>query len=107
MALGAPEAGASMRKEKAFGKLKRVELVELIYQLRKDNLALEAECQRLSERLEAAARLEMRDEAMHRLEQMVAALYEACFPINADIEAHAEAEESPCESTGDEEVSRQ
>ena len=43
-----------MKKDngKAFRKLKRLELVELIYQLRKENLLLEKELKRLREQLE-------------------------------------------------------
>ena len=94
-----------MRKEKSFRKLKRMELVELIYQLRKDNLALEEDCRRLAERLEAARQPSVDAGAMCRLEQMVAELYEATFPERMLPDAD-EVEEMPCADTGDEEIIR-
>lgn len=90
-----------MRKDKSFRKLKRIELVELIYQLRKDNLALEEECRRLAEQLEAARHSAVDEGAVFRLEQMVAELYEATFPERMIPDGY-EVEEAPCTDTGDE-----
>lgn len=44
-------------KKKAFGKLKRLELVELIYQLRKDNLEWRKRCKELERKLRKAEKM--------------------------------------------------
>lgn len=75
-----------MRKTKPFRKLKRVELVELIYELRKDNVALEKRCQGLEARLaESENQLEVslrqpEESVLARIESMmddIRGVYEA------------------------------
>ena len=75
-----------MRKTKPFRKLKRVELVELIYELRKDNVALEKRCQGLEARLaESESQLEVslrqpEESVLTRIESMmddIRGVYEA------------------------------
>lgn len=69
-----------MRKsrKKAFRKLKRLELVELIYQLRKDNLSLSRRCEELEKQLRSAEKMAQAyvnrtdDEALSRIESMLA-----------------------------------
>lgn len=66
-----------MRK-KAFRKLKRLELVELIYQLRKDNLDLRKRCRELEKQLRKAEKIalaggsQVSEERLERIEQMLA-----------------------------------
>ena len=43
-----------MKRREKLSKLSRLELVELIYDIRRDNVALEKRCKKLEERLELA-----------------------------------------------------
>ena len=67
--------------KKALKKLKRIELVELIYQLRKDNLAQQKRCEELEEQLcrteeQLQACMARTDEdTLLRIESMVSELY--------------------------------
>lgn len=66
------------KRQKAFRKLKRLELVELIYQLRKDNLSLTRRCEELERQLRSAEKMAQAyadrsdDEALGRIESMLA-----------------------------------
>ena len=88
-----------MKKDngKAFRKLKRLELVELIYQLRKENLSLEKELKRLREQLEESEVLR-REYVESRLDEETAARMEAlmretmaeCRALSARLEEYSE-----------------
>lgn len=80
--LRCPEREKAFMK-KSFRALKRLELVELIYQLRKDNLDLRRRCKELENQLEKAEGLvamyasRTDEEALSRIETMLADLYHA------------------------------
>lgn len=69
--------------KKSFRSLKRLELVELIYQLRKDNLELRRRCKELERQLEKSESLvaayanRSDEEALSRIEAMLADLHRA------------------------------
>lgn len=69
--------------KKSFRALKRLELVELIYQLRKDNLDLRRRCKELEKQLEkseglvAAYANRSDEETLSRIEAMLADLHRA------------------------------
>lgn len=74
--------------KKTFRRLKRLELVQLIYQLRKDNLKLKKRCRRLEKQLQAAE-AQIGPEggaALARIEQMLAELHRAYVPETAEEE---------------------
>lgn len=78
-----PEEDCGMKK-KAFRKLKRTELVDLIYELRKDNLALEEQNASLRRRLKEVERLQEAYEAapneavLEKISGLLLALCDAC-----------------------------
>ena len=67
--------------KKSFRKLKRIELMELVYQLRKDNIALQKRCEELEKKLEKteeqlqACLDNTHGDAIARIEGMIAELY--------------------------------
>lgn len=69
--------------KKTFKQLKRLELVELIYQLRKDNIELQRHCKELEKQLKKSENLVMAyanrtdEEALGRIEAMLADLLRA------------------------------
>lgn len=69
--------------KKSFRALKRLELVELIYQLRKDNLDLRRRCKELEKQLEKAEGLvatyvnRSDEEILSRIESMLEDLHRA------------------------------
>lgn len=66
--------------KKALKKLKRIELVELIYQLRKDNLAQQKRCEELEYQLRKteeqlqASMARTNEDALVRIESMISEL---------------------------------
>ena len=56
-----------VRARKQLGKLSRSELVQLIYDIRKDNIALEERCDRLEKQLADAEARMLSDETNSRL----------------------------------------
>ena len=82
-------------KKKTLKKLKRAELVDMIYELRKDNLALEERCESLKERLEDNERIQRvfeaapSSDALNQIRGMLKAL---CSAMNVP-----EAIEKPAE----------
>ena len=82
-------------KKKTLKKLKRAELVDMIYELRKDNLALEERCESLKERLEDNKRIQRAFEAApssDALNQIRGMLKALCSAMNVP-----EAIEKPAE----------
>lgn len=86
--MGAANSGIALNRrrsfmKKTFRKLKRLELVELIYQLRKDNLELRRRCKDLEKQLEksdglvAAYASRSDEEMLGRIESMIADLHRA------------------------------
>lgn len=71
-------------RRKSFRKLKRAELVDMIYELRKDNLALEEKNDALRQRLDEMERLQEAYEAapneamLEKIGGLLLALCEAC-----------------------------
>lgn len=71
-------------RRKSFRKLKRAELVDMIYELRKDNLALEEKNDALRQRLDEMERLQQAYEAapneamLEKIGGLLLALCEAC-----------------------------
>ncbi len=69
--------GSSLMKKKAFRKLKRLELVELIYQMRKENIDLRKRCKELerqlgrAEQMAAAYASRSDEEQLQRIESML------------------------------------
>jgi len=76
--------------KKSFRKLKRLELVELIYQLRKDNLEWRKRCKTLEKQLRKAEKMaeeyasHSNDEQLIRIEKMLADIQRARQPEPAD-----------------------
>lgn len=68
--------------KRSLRRLRRIELVELIYQLRKDNAALQKRCDELEKQMEKAEEhmknLTVRtgEEALERIEGMVRQMYQ-------------------------------
>lgn len=86
-----------MKKDthKAFRKLKRLELVELIYQLRKENLSLEKELRRLKEQLAESEVLRREyaanrpdEETTARMETLMQEMIAECRALSARLEQH-------------------
>ena len=72
-----------VRARKKLGKLSRTELVQLIYDIRKDNVALEERCERLEKQLADAEARMLSDETNSRLnniEAVLRAIDERLFP---------------------------
>lgn len=72
-----------VRARKQLGKLSRSELVQLIYDIRKDNIALEERCERLEKQLADAEARMLSDETNSRLtniEGVLRAIDERLFP---------------------------
>jgi len=73
-------------KKKSFKKLKRLELVELIYQLRKDNLEWRKRCRELEKQLHKAEKMaetyakRTDEEQLVRIESMLADIQRAKQP---------------------------
>ena len=72
-----------VRARRRLGKLSRSELVQLIYDIRKDNIALEERCDRLEKQLADAEARMLSDETNSRLtniESVLRAIDERLFP---------------------------
>lgn len=75
-----------MRKNKAFRKFKRLELVELIYQMRKENIDLRKRCKELerqlarSEQMAAAYAKRSDEEQLQRIESLLMDIQQARQP---------------------------
>ena len=63
-----------VRARKQLGKLSRSELVQLIYDIRKDNIALEERCDRLEKQLADAEARMLSDETNSRLTNIAGVL---------------------------------
>ena len=82
-----------VRSRERLSKLNRSELVQLIYDIRKDNIALEERCARLERQLSDAEARMLSDETNARLDNIENALREIgvrLFPELIDDEAEAE-----------------
>ena len=82
-------------QDKAFRKLKRLELVELIYELRKRNVELEKEVQQLRSQLSESEELRRQyaanqpnEETAAKIEALVAEMVEECRMLRQQIEQH-------------------
>ena len=83
------------KQNKAFRKLKRLELVELIYELRKRNAELEKEVQRLQDQLDESEELRRQyaankpnEETASKIEALVAEMVTECRTLREQLEQH-------------------
>lgn len=78
--------------KKALRKLKRAELVDMIYELRRDNLALEAQCDELKARIAEGKRVQQKleeapgSEALDEIRGMLRAVCGALHIANGEEE---------------------
>ena len=83
------------KQNKAFRKLKRLELVELIYELRKRNVELEKEVQHLKDQLDESEELRRQyaanqpnEETASKIEALVAEMVAECRTLREQLEQH-------------------
>ena len=83
------------KQNKAFRKLKRLERVELIYELRKRNAELEKEAQHLQDQLDESEELRRQyaanqpnEETASKIEALMAEMVAECRTLREQLEQH-------------------